>query len=221
MQCCLRQAMPPPHTSTWQGLPAAIVHLEFPRGARIYEEGEPGGWLFNLREGRIKLLHYLPDGRERIVRLLGWGDVAGLESLGQRAYRHTAIAMTPVRGCRIDRAALASLANHPRLHEALMRHWARSLDAADWWIMQLSTGPLKARVARLILHLKQTDEASCAGAIKLPHREEMAAMLDVAAESLCRVIGEFQRQGLLRRIEGSLFAFDPEALRKITIIEGG
>jgi len=102
-----------------------------------------------------------------------------------------------------------------RLHRELISRWERNLENADWWITQLSTGSLNARAARLIRFLKQVDDTCPAQMVKLPHRDDMACMLGVATETLCRGISEFQRQGVLRKIEGSLFEFDAKAIDKM------
>ena len=56
-----------------------IDQLQYPAGATIYQAGDEGTSLFTVRTGLVKLSHYLPDGSQRIVRLLRKTDVLGLE----------------------------------------------------------------------------------------------------------------------------------------------
>ena len=53
-------------------------------GQALYRAGEPGDRLFTIRSGLVKLVQYLPDGAQRIVRLIKTADVTGDQ---QRAVR--------------------------------------------------------------------------------------------------------------------------------------
>jgi len=58
-----------------------IDDLSYPAGAYLYRQGSQGINLFTLRSGLVKLVQYLSDGTQRIVRLLHPGTIAGLDSL--------------------------------------------------------------------------------------------------------------------------------------------
>ena len=55
--------------------------------------------MFTVRSGLVKLVQYLPDGSQRIVRLVKPADVTGLESLLGKPYKHDAIVMQPTEVC--------------------------------------------------------------------------------------------------------------------------
>ncbi|MBW8330268.1 MAG: cyclic nucleotide-binding domain-containing protein [Thiobacillus sp.] len=62
-----------------------IDNLHVPQHSALYEQGEPAPHLFTVRSGLVKLKVDLPNGCQRIVRLLRPGDVAGMETLvGER-----------------------------------------------------------------------------------------------------------------------------------------
>ena len=69
-----------------------IEERHIPRGKTMYHMGEPGRSIFTVRQGLVKLLQYLPDGGERIVRLVRSTDVTGLEALVGQPYQHDAVA---------------------------------------------------------------------------------------------------------------------------------
>lgn len=215
--CCLREARPLAASGQpeWSSVLLTIRNMQCARGGRLYEEGQAGIELYSLRSGLVKLVHHMPNGKERVVRLLRGGDVAGIEILRHPSYHHTAIALEPVDFCRINKASVVDLDRHPDVHAALMDRWERNLDIADWWITQLSPGAVDARLARLIRFLKQGDRDSPAHQVRLPHRDDMASMLGVATETLCRAMSGFQVKGVLRRIDNSLFEFDEKAIEKI------
>ena len=55
-------------------------------GELLYKVGDTGHHLFTVRSGLIKLVQYLPDGTQRIVRLVKSTDVLGLEVLVNSQY---------------------------------------------------------------------------------------------------------------------------------------
>lgn len=216
--CLLGEAAAGAANPQWQRLLSDIAYIEVPKGAGLYTQGVPGTQLYSLRTGLVKLVQHLPNGTERIVRLLRGGDIAGLEILRKPAYRHTAIALEPVKACQIHKDSMLALDRlSPHLHWELMDRWERGLEAADWWIAQLSTGPVDARLARLIQFLKQADGEDLDGLVKLPNREDMASMLGVATETLCRAMVEFQRTGALRRVNNRLYRLDRGAIERLAL----
>ena len=57
---------------------APIDDLMYTPGQMLYDEADHALGVFTLRKGMIKLVRVTADGRERVVRVLLPGDVAGL-----------------------------------------------------------------------------------------------------------------------------------------------
>lgn len=195
----------------------ALIHepideTRYDVGAVLYRTGEPAAAAFTLREGLVKLVRYLPDGTQRIVRLLTRGDVAGLETMLDKNYEHTAIVLEPVEACRIPTGVLRRLNREtPRLHRQLMARWQKALSTADAWITELSTGPSRERVARLLL--RQAENGGQAG-FHLLGREDIGAMLGITTETASRVVARFKREGVIREASGGICRADLAALRR-------
>lgn len=190
-----------------------IDDLDFPIGSVLYAAGDSADYLYTLKSGLIKLEQYLPDGTQRIVRLLRPGDVAGLESAISNAYEHTAVALEPISVCRIPKTVVRTLNEQtPRLHRRLMERWQHALQEADKWLTELSTGTARERVARLLL--KQWD---CTGGERfhLLGREDIGAMLGITTETSSRVVAEFKRAKYIEVGGGRARVLDTEALEKI------
>ena len=49
-----------------------IDQFTLPPGSVLYRSGDKGKYLFTIRSGVVKLVQYLPDGGQRIVRLEPW-----------------------------------------------------------------------------------------------------------------------------------------------------
>lgn len=182
-------------------------------GTHLYLAGDTGEHLFTIRSGMLKLVQYLPDGSQRIVRVARSTDVLGLESLLDERYQHDAIALHPTEVCRFPARLVRELSRvNPTLHHELMARWQRALTEADAWLTELSTGSARQRVARLLLRLVRDRETS---ECPLFSREDMGAMLGVTTETASRTIAEFKRQSLLVETAPNLFLLDIPNLRRL------
>mgnify|MGYP001814877526 FL=1 len=91
-------------------------------GQHLYNAGEKGDRMYTIRSGLVKLVQYLPDGAQRIVRLVKTSDVTGLESLVHQPYEHDAIVMQPTEVCCLPTNTVQALSNdNPELHVELLK----------------------------------------------------------------------------------------------------
>ena len=190
-----------------------INQLALKPGDTLYRSGENGTQLFTIRKGLLKLVHFLPDGSQRIVRLMRQSDIVGLEATLNQPYEHHAIAMHPTEICCLPtNLVLTMTQENQRVHQELLNRWQRALSDADAWITELSTGNARQRVARLLLRLAlDCENNECL----LFNREDMGAMLAITTETASRIIAEFKRQGLISEIKVNRFRLDQDALREI------
>lgn len=197
----------------FQRIHLPIDELDFDAGDVLYHQGDEPRSVFTVRAGLVKLVQRLPNGGQRIVRLLRQGDVAGLERTLGRAVDHDAVALNRVSVCRIPLQVIDILSREtPHLHQHILARWQRALTDADLWITRLSTGKAVVRVARLLVYLRE----SCSDdAFFLPTREDMGAMLGITTESVSKVTADFRRRGLLRPRGGNLADIDIDGLRVI------
>ncbi|MGQ9367599.1 Crp/Fnr family transcriptional regulator [Azospirillum sp. A39] len=190
-----------------------IVELTFRAGATLYRAGDDGRAVFTVRSGLIKLVQYLPDGAQRVVRLLRPGAVAGLETLVGEPYEHMAVALQPAGVCRIPREVVERLDREtPRLHRQLMQRWHQSLRQADDWLTELSTGNARQRLARLLLQLSADAPDR---PVRLFGREDLGAMLGITMETASRTVAEFKRLDLVRETAPNVVLCDVPALREV------
>ena len=176
-----------------------VDNFHFHPRAHLYDQDDAGGHLFTIRSGLVKLEQSMPNGTLRVVRLLHAGDVAGLEALLGNNYHHTAVALGDVDACRIATQVIQDLDMHsPQLHAQLVQRWQTSLNEADDFIVQLSTGSATARLARLLLKLSMVANEPFIA----PSREDIGAMLGVTTETASRLMAEFKRQGWVREANG-------------------
>jgi CRP-like cAMP-binding protein len=190
-----------------------IEHVALETHTLLYRAGEHGGKIFTLRSGIIKLVHYLADGTQRIVRLMGSSDLLGIEALLGQPYRHDAIALGRTEVCVLPAPLVRQLSRmQPKLCEELMKRWQRALDRADFWLTQYSTGTSRQRVARLLLSLTAPD---LTGPVHLFGREDIGAMLGLSTETVSRVIADLRRQKIMREVGPNVFEFQNRTLQRL------
>lgn len=164
----------------------------------LFYEGQPADTVYAVRRGLIKLASHRVTGRARIVRLHGQGDWIGLGGLLDQPYEHTAIAVGEVEICPIAARKLRALRyDDPQVYCNLMETWYFHLRSADIWISEFSTGPIKARVARLLCFLAKLEFGPASTIVELLTCDEMASVLGVTAESVSRILAAFKRDAIL------------------------
>ncbi|OOZ36464.1 Crp/Fnr family transcriptional regulator [Solemya velesiana gill symbiont] len=184
-----------------------------PPGSTLYRAGDIGDRMYTIRSGILKLVQYLPDGTQRIVRLVKATDVIGLEALLDQPYQHDAVVLQSTQACSLPVSVVRALSQtNPALHQELLNRWQRALTEADAWLTELSTGSAKQRVARLLLRLVRDEQAS---ECELFSREDMGAMLGITTETASRAIAEFKRQSLLVETTPNHFLLDIRNLERL------
>ncbi|MDO9164717.1 MAG: Crp/Fnr family transcriptional regulator [Rhodoferax sp.] len=178
---------------------APIDQLELKEAAALYAEGNPSQGIFTVRAGMIKLVRVTADGRQRIVRVLRPGDVAGLEALATSSYDSEAVALTDVAVCRIPLEIIHTLqTNSEHLHRRLTLKWQQALKEADDWLAELNFGTARQRVCSFILKMRSPTESRIA---TLFSRDDMGAMLDLKPETISREVTRLVREEVIEPLD--------------------
>ncbi|CAM3439900.1 Crp/Fnr family transcriptional regulator [Thalassospira profundimaris] len=189
-----------------------VEDITLPKRNTLYNAGDQAQSIFTLRSGLVKLVHYLPDGNQRVVRLVKPGGTIGLEALVSDCFTHHAEALQDSRLCRIPIAVIEKLDNEsPRLHKQVLNRWHQAVMESDNWLTQMSTGTARERVARLCLFLHDDVTESCT----VPGREDIGAMLGITTETASRIIADFRRHDLLEFKSRNVFKLDLVGLREV------
>jgi CRP-like cAMP-binding protein len=180
-----------------------------------YGGADRGRAVATIRSGLVKLVEHTAEGVDRIVRLARAGEVIGLEALLAEPYRHHAIALQPTSVCLIPVQLLSEQAAElPDGCLRLMRLWQRLLDASDHGLLAFTGGCASRRIGLLIVYLMQNDEEGCKEPrpFFLPKRDDIAALVGVTSESVCRIVASLQKVGALRRIGADWYTCDLEKM---------
>lgn len=189
-----------------------VEQIELKPGEVLYKAGDAGRHMFTVRSGLLKLVQYLPDGTQRIVRLMRSTDVIGLEVLADKPYEHEAVVLRTTELCRypMDTVEYFSKTN-PVLHKDLLKQWQKMLSTADAWLTKLSTGSARRRMANLLLCLVEEGSSECF----LFSREDIGSILSITIETASRTLSEFKRLSLIKEIRANHYNLDIEGLTRV------
>ncbi len=193
-----------------------IDHFIYPAGMVLYKEGQDEGAIYSIRKGLIKLLALTENGEQRIVRLAAPQSAIGLELLDAgNSYRHTAIAVGDADVCRIPVGTIDVLdKRYPSLCQQIRQRLQGQLDRADQWLVSLTTGPARKRIANLLLFMMQHDYGPH-GVFPMLGGNDMAAIIGTSPETVSRNIANLKRQGILEKVAPGRYRGDHAALEAL------
>lgn len=190
----------------------SIDEMEFPSGTFLFRQGEEGRYIFSVRQGMVKINRLRQNGDQRILRILRPGDVGGLEAIVGSGYEHDGIALDSVVVCRIPVEIILKLDNEsPRLHKTLLGKLHKTIVEADEWMSELTSGSARARMARLLLKMRNPEQPNLS---TLFSRDDIGSMLCMTMETASRTINAFQREGKISPIDlaGRIYQIDADIL---------
>jgi CRP/FNR family cyclic AMP-dependent transcriptional regulator len=190
----------------------------FRRGEVLFHEGDPGDALFIVASGAVKVVVPSEDGDEAILATLRRGDFLGELALLDGAPRSaSAIALEATEALALPRDQfLALVAREAAIRDALLASLAGELRRLTTHVAELHfldlTGRLAARLARLA---QEHGEPQPDGSIRLDApltQSDLAAMIGSTRQSVNKLLGEFEDDGLLRIEHDSYFVPNLERL---------
>jgi CRP-like cAMP-binding protein len=187
----------------------------------LFRQGDAATHLFRIIEGAVALERFLEDGRRQLVELLLPGDYCGLASRGR--YTATGIALAPAT---VQASSLAELVRRDDFGWEIMHQFEAQICAAHEHLIAVGRMTARERVISLLLRLSSCSagERGVPGggarpcAIHIPlTRGEMGDYLGLSLETVCRVMSDLERCGLITicRRHGEVLLHDPQRLRSL------
>ena len=193
------------------------VMNNYKRGHTIFFQGNPPFGLYCINEGKIKIAKIGPDGKESIIRIAGPGDVIGHRSLfGKENYTATATVIEDASVCFIDKKHITDIIyDHPELALKIIEKLSREMGQAETRNASMSQKNVCERLAELLINLKNKygvkEEQGWRLDIKLT-REEMAALIGTANETVIRTISDFKNEGILDQVGKTIYITNEKKL---------
>lgn len=196
----------------------ALQHVTFDQGEVLFLQGQPSSNLYSLTQGMIKICSHTPDGREQIVGLSSPGNLlVGLQSINDTRHAYTAIAVTPIHACRINHRTLLELVEDRddvamRLIQAANAQLAHSRALME----VLGHKCASAKIAAFILLMTPKSEHGNCGFAMPFSRREMASILGMSEETVCRLMANMKRSGAIYAPRGKVEIRDWTQLQAIS-----
>lgn len=176
----------------------------------IYLEGDEPTRLYFVKSGRVKTVKATSGGKELITGLYGPGEFFGyLPLLEQTPHSDSAVVVDEAELVYIPRDDFSQLLHrNPEVGQQFIRLLAGRVSQREEQLLGMAYNSIRRRVADTLLRLHEHTNA-----IQLS-REDMAAMVGTAAESLIRTLSEFRQDGLIELTPKNIRVLQPEKLRQ-------
>jgi CRP-like cAMP-binding protein len=180
--------------------------LSLPGGATVFRQGDPGGSLYVIRAGRVRVLKE-SNGRRRMVTTLGPGDFFGeLAVVTGQPRSATVEVLEDAELLRVPADKLEEMiSGRGEVAIRLIRHLAERLDGANRFIDLLLEDDLTARV---ILSIRESLDAAEGSAAPDITEADLALQLGVEKNDIRGALRRLVRVGVLEVSSGFVLVKD-------------
>lgn len=198
-----------------------MKHRSFGTGLTLFHQDMPGGTLYLIESGYIRIYSIGQTGLEFTYYIYGPADIFGELSLLDNGYHSaTCITLTPIKTWTIAKEdLLGMLKKYPSLSLEFLRLTAKRVRAATRKSEALAFQDVQGRLAYEILELERrsgtpTKEGSL---INIPLNQiELASMVGATRESVNKALAAFKAQDLIRLNGTTITVISRGGLEKIT-----
>jgi len=181
----------------------------------IYLEGDEATRLYFVKSGRVKTVKTTNGGKELVVGLHGPGEFFGyLPLLLHAPHGDSAIAVDESELLYIPKDDFTELLlRNPAVGQQFVRLLAGQVSGQAEHLLALAYNSLRRRVADMLVQLHEQAGGQVEAAIQLT-RDDMAALVGTAPESLSRTLSEFKQDGLIALTAHAIRVLEPDKLRR-------
>ncbi|MCG3205997.1 MAG: CRP-like cAMP-activated global transcriptional regulator [Elusimicrobia bacterium] len=192
--------------------------VKFKRAERIFSADQPGGCLYVVMSGRVKIFGSSSQGRSKTFAYLEPGDFFGEMSLIDDAVRSaSASALQDSVLIMLKREDYQKLMlSRPSMAMAVLKTLALRLRRANKEIEALSFNNVLGRIAQILLDLSERYGKKTEHGIRIDmelSHKELSEMAGTAREVISRVISRFRKIGCVSFQEGKIIVTDQEKLK--------
>lgn len=183
---------------------AASEIRRLPRGATLFETGQPTEGLYIVLSGQIKLFARADNGQEKVIEVVPqYGHLGESIVFDQAVHVACARALNETAVLRVPAAVvLDELARDPGLAARMLAGLSRRLNDR---VRDIEALTLRSSVRRVVDYLlraqaRQTspEQAGAEATVSLPFsKSTLASLLSVTPEHFSRILHELQARGLI------------------------
>jgi len=193
----------------------------FKKGQEIFVEGHRPSGVFCINSGKIKLVKLGNEGKEKIVRLSGPGDLIGYKAIvSNNTYSATAVALDETKICFIPKSDfLGMLSTDGRLSFEFTQLLCRNISEVENEVVDIAYKSVRERLAEALLLLQEKFKFENDNPeIISVTREDLATLIGTAKETVIRLLSDFKDEGIVESMGRKIVLKDQEALVKICSI---
>ena len=195
----------------------AVKQVRFEKGDILFAQGQRSDCLFSLSTGLVKITNHTEDGREQIVGLSTPGKLlVGLQSINDDLYEYSAVAETHTMACKISHRSLLREAKKKgeiamRLIDSINAQLAHSRSLMKVMGHKCAAAKIASFIQLIISSSEHGNKR-----FTLPFsRGEIANLLGLSEETVCRQMAKMKRRGILYAPRGKIEILDWDQLQLV------
>ena len=194
------------------------------RGNEIYRQNEETSAIYVVKSGSFKSYFISEDGCEQLVSFHYPGDLMGIDAFLKGYHHSNATALETASVCRVSRSLIDSIAErNPGIWPLLLDVASKQIAERDRHLLVVSQRSARIRLAWFIAEISQSLQSRgyCATELNLHmSRTEIANYLAMAVETVSRIFGEFEAEGIMDVNRRTIKIHDLDRLLTIAQMEG-
>jgi CRP-like cAMP-binding protein len=172
------------------------------KGQILYYEGTKPMGVFCISSGVVKTFKIASNGKEQIIRLAKKGDFLGYTALlGEETYSCTTTIVEDANVCFIPKETFLDLiAKDRNFHTRLTKAICHDLGVMEEQLTDATQKTIRERLAFTLLKLSESYGIEGDNSQKIDivlTREEIAALVGTATETVIRLLSEFKKDKLI------------------------
>ncbi len=203
-----------------ESLAPSLKTRTFARGAYLFHEGDPGGTLYVIQSGQVKISRMGRGGEEAIFAVLLPGDVFGeLSVFDEQAARSADAQAMELTECVLLRREplMAFLEGHPLFMRHLFKVLSGYIRRKDEAFAESAFLDIPGRVAKKLLDLAESHGERAPAGVRIGLRlsqRNLAGMVSASRENVNRALARFTALGAIQQDGGFITILKPAELRK-------
>ena len=189
---------------------------KFKKKEFIYQERDNPQRLYFIASGKVKTFRTNEWGKEYITKVYSEGEFLGYNALLRGApYHESAMTIEDTEISFIPKSDFSLLLHSNRDFSArFIKMLANNVDEKEEQLLNLAYNSIRKRVADALVSLHDSYEADGQSEISIL-REDLAAMVGTAKESVIRTISDFRKEGLINVEGGVITIVDKKSLERL------
>ncbi|WP_138471084.1 Crp/Fnr family transcriptional regulator [Poseidonocella sp. HB161398] len=169
----------------------------YERDAEIVRQGEPSGKVGVIAKGLVKIVMFTEDGEEHMLQILRQSQLVGMPCSMQSSFAWEAATRAEI--CWMPRSTWDDfLRAHPEHFEAYVKTMLHQMEELQCAVANSRGRNTRQRVAHWLLEQVPEDAAPDRPIVDIPlKRRDLAALLDMTAETLCRSLHALAGKGAI------------------------